>query len=213
MKWPLPTLSAVLCAGGIAFAASTIPLGNMTDAYNGGAVYCSVCMTITGSNPGAGSRMLSFNFREFEQFGVDPDGAINVYSSIQNAYNVNLRGVGIVQANTTSHGIGSQHFSFGSIGNISANLVAMTGKAIGALSSCGSSPTIKARSSDFQGQVTGGSGATGCTIAWSETKTNTPTCNLSSPDGASLTWAESTTNVVVTGSVASKKIVWTCTDG
>lgn len=93
-------------------------------------------------------------------------------------------------------------------GNVSAN-----GSAIPVLSSCGTSPSITAGSTDFAGNYTTGSAATTCTITFATAFAVAPTCIITNNTGAATlipTYSTSTTAITVATDIASTAYNYVC---
>lgn len=76
------------------------------------------------------------------------------------------------------------------------------------LSGCGTSPSISAGSTDQAGTVTEGTTATGCTIAFAATYTNSPFCTCSSGTaGVAVTCTTTATTLVIANASASGDVI------
>lgn len=80
------------------------------------------------------------------------------------------------------------------------------------VSSCGTSPAVTVGSTDTAGEIAEGTIATGCTIAFTATKTYAPFCTVTSQAGLVFSYAVSTTAITVTnvGALSSTKLNYTC---
>jgi hypothetical protein len=68
----------------------------------------------------------------------------------------------------------------------------------GNLSSCGKNPSMTPHSTDVRGGIVEGEGATGCTLRFITPFVSSPTCVVSSPNGAALTgYNTSTTELII----------------
>lgn len=218
MKRFFPTLAAILVSVSLAWAASTVPIGTLTDNYNNaGTTFCSWCLTISGTSQASGTRTARTIYNGSEIWAFGYDGDIYFRSPSAGAWNVKLdQGSGpstLISANSTSFGLGATAFTFGAPGNVGINKVNLTGAGVGAPTSCGGSPTKSTNAADFMGSVTTGSGATACTIPWSATKSAAPNCVVLPTDAGALpTIAPTTTNLVLSVARASVTYVWICND-
>ena len=81
-----------------------------------------------------------------------------------------------------------------------------------ALTSCGTSPSIRVGSTDTAGEVTEGSVSTGCTITFASAYTTAPFCTVTMQSGLSGSYTVSTTAITVTniGALSSTKINYNC---
>jgi hypothetical protein len=87
------------------------------------------------------------------------------------------------------------------------------------VTNCGTGAALDGNSSNSQGLITEGSGATGCTITWATfdpwLSTVTPHCDLSSPNASSLISYTPTTATLTLVNLASQttaapKFKWSC---
>lgn len=77
------------------------------------------------------------------------------------------------------------------------------------LSTCGTTPSISGN--DKWGIVTGGTGATACTITFYATYTNVPACNVTMQGGIAYSYTVSTSNIVVTSAtLGTGKLNYIC---
>jgi hypothetical protein len=99
-------------------------------------------------------------------------------------------------------------------GDVSKGILMLSGPSLAAPTSCGTGPSLSTGATDTHGTVTEGTSATGCTIAWAHTHTNTPDCVVSSPTGQVLTnYTASVTNLIIAhSSASSQKVSWICID-
>lgn len=88
--------------------------------------------------------------------------------------------------------------------------VIASGGSVPVLSSCGTSPTVTAGSTNFAGSFTTGSATTACTITFGSAFANAPSCTVVSPGQVVPTYNESTTAISMTVGVASTKYRYTC---
>lgn len=88
-----------------------------------------------------------------------------------------------------------------------------TNGTIPTLSACGTSPTIRAGSTDTAGEITEGTTAAGCTITFTSAKSNIPFCVVSSQTQlAAFAYVLSTTAITITMTVTTgNKINYQCT--
>lgn len=117
----------------------------------------------------------------------------------------NVANTDVVSINTTPAGLGNIFQVFDSTGRAlvsidgAGHVVAASTNPV--LSSCGTSPSLSTNSSDFAGTVTVGSVASGCTVTFGNTFTNTPTCIVSEQTMSltnSLAYTVSTTALTLT---------------
>lgn len=98
------------------------------------------------------------------------------------------------------------------VGDTTKGILEINGPSV-SLSGCGTSPSKATGSTDTHGTVTLGSGATGCTISWTNTHSNTPDCVVSSPTGSAVTsYTASSAGLVIVGGTDSSKFSWVCID-
>ena len=81
------------------------------------------------------------------------------------------------------------------------------------LSSCGGSPSIDVFATDFGGQITEGTSASGCNVNWKTNRTVWPNCTVSSPSGGPTpTWSTNAVGLAFAHSTGSGyKYNYVCT--
>jgi hypothetical protein len=99
---------AIIFASGMAYAASTVPLGNLTDTYNNSStVYCSWCMTISGQSYSAGSMGIQWIGGDgTDLFGMDPTGVFTFSGGTNGAWIVKCCSTSTTVLNVTANDFG-----------------------------------------------------------------------------------------------------------
>lgn len=92
-------------------------VANMTDTWTAsGTTYYGIKLVVADSGHAAASRLLSLQLGGQEQFGVDADGAINVYSS-GNVVSWSLRGTQVIAGNFAALSLYADNAVFGTTAN------------------------------------------------------------------------------------------------
>lgn len=101
----------------------------------------------------------------------------------------------------------------GTLSQVNKGNVVANGSAIPVLTSCGTSPSITAGSTDFAGNYTTGSAATTCTITFANAFTNAPDCLILNSAGAATlipTYTVSASAITVSVDIASTLYRYIC---